>query len=152
MKTGKFTTLVLAIGVLLVWGDVIARVIAWNRPDDDKAAIPAMPPDPGPVGRTDTLVLNYRDPFLGSDGKKPSQQPGKESAPVPAPPQGSTEPTFVYKGMMRSGGRSFALVDVKGQVLMLKKGESVEGFRITDIGNDVLVVRKNGTGYNVEAR
>lgn len=137
MKSKATTYLLIAV-VIIVWG-----IIGWRifSPKDDAAQSPPAPKKTGVAAKAaDTLVLNYRDPFLGA-----AAQPKKAAAKPPRTPQTAApkpppEPAVVhnlrYMGRIMRDKAAYGLVEIGGTLNTMKTGEMVEGYKLVKLYDD----------------
>lgn len=146
MKSKATTYLLIAV-VIIVWG-----IIGWRifSPKDDAAQSPPAPKKTGVAAQAaDTLVLNYRDPFLGAAAqpKKAAKPPRTPPTAAPKPPP---EPAVVhnlrYMGRITKNKAAYGLVEIGGTLNTMKAGETVEGYKLVKLYDDsVRLVWKGGT-------
>ncbi|MDR0894157.1 MAG: host-nuclease inhibitor Gam family protein [Prevotellaceae bacterium] len=154
MKTKKLTVPVLLTLSMVIWGVIAWKVYAAMHEESREAPVaspivkPAKPEAP-------TLLLNYKDPFLG-DYRSASQPTGEEPArkvtPAVRPPAESTPeavPDFTYKGFIRVGKEVKAMVERNGKSLQLKAGDRIGLFRIEVIGDYQLTVTYQSRKYEL---
>ena len=144
----KATVYILGAMVTLIWGIIIYRVLGSLNEDDDivvpTTAIQSMkePLDDRTLVRdTNTLRLNYRDPFSQSIVNKDSVQlPVKQlvhttnnSTFTRSVTKAAINWSFIkYSGYIRNprSKKLIALVTINGKSLMLNEGESAEQVKI----------------------
>lgn len=151
--------------VAIIWGIIIFRILGAVGEDDD-AAIPAVSiqtkkeplDDRALVRDTNTLRLNYQDPFKPSMPNKDTVQlPVKQLVRAPnniiiksSIPKPATNWSFIkYSGYIRNprSKKLIALVNINGKSLMLSEGESAEQVKIIKNLKDSIKV-----GYNKQTK
>ena len=142
MKNRKVTYLLLAV-VAVIWGAVIRSVVTFSEPAQPAADITGAREIPAVVLTDMELLLNYRDPFLGSSVAGIDEPPAAEKSqaeiqPAPAP---ETIP-FSYKGTIGKGKEIYALLDNSGVQETVSKGEEIEGFKVLSVTGDSILLQK----------
>lgn len=153
MKTKKSTVAILLSLCIIVWG-IIAWKVYRNLTD-----IPVTAPRtsrPVPVKKDSIhLLLNYRDPFL--DDYIEEESPTPENA-QEATSDGTENnrakreeitPDFQYKGVIRMGKISQAIVVNNGETVLLKVREKVGEFMVTGMTEECLTVSRKGKKYQL---
>ncbi len=128
----RATTYVLIAVVLAVWGGVLWRVFG----HEDVPAVAALRV-PAQVMADDTLLLDYRDPFVQEDVvERPSviERPAE-----PQPPR--AEHRLRYLGRISMDGAAYALVEINGSLHTMRRGETAEGYRLEMLWNDSIRMR-----------
>ncbi|MDD2963556.1 MAG: hypothetical protein PHQ65_08435 [Bacteroidales bacterium] len=130
---------ILLIVTLGIWGILLYRIIRYYQAEDvfvveigDRiTAVQDTIP-------TDTLLLNYPDPF--SD-----EAVNRSDEPDLFVPDMASPPSLVYLGMVnnRTMKKSFACIRIGNNQLIVKKNEIVNGIRIVAIYRDSLAVDFN---------
>lgn len=149
MTKHSISTVCLLTAAIAVWSIVGYRVFRWMSPKEEPVARAILPKATPVRTTTDSLMLNYRDPFFTG---KANATPAKESlntAPVPS----SSLPALGYKGLIRDGNGSVrAMVSFGGRTEGYRRGDIVEGVKLLKITADCLTVRWQGADYNLEAQ
>ena len=133
----KKLTFPLLVLVLLLWGAIFFRVFSGLGADTDHVPVPkAMVSTMPTMERTDddTLLLNYRDPFLS----EVQDEPAIEVNTLAADDEYVEEIQYVdwsqvqYLGSVNNSGsgKAIALVRINGREYMLTSGETVDGFTL----------------------
>ncbi len=141
MKSKPVTYLLIA-GVLVIWGVILWKVFS---PKDD--ATPVQSPQNRvemTVPAADTLLLNYRDPFLGTAARKPVPKATgttRVSAPPTPEPQPLVEHQLRYMGSISRGGAPYGLIEINGTLHTLRRGETADGYRLETIWQDSVKLR-----------
>lgn len=94
------------------------------------------------------LMLNYRDPFLGEDNSKISMsintdKKGKSQVPEDVP----INVTLKYRGVIKKGKKEYAIIDNGANREIFFQGETIDGFLVSKITNDSIVLRKSLRNY-----
>lgn len=94
------------------------------------------------------LLLNYDDPFLKNTGSKAVSGEEEPASPdidfYPQEPEVVQGPAFKFKGMLKAGKKSFGLLDLSGETIMVSAKEKIGDFYIVSITSDKMVVRRKG--------
>ncbi len=136
MKSKPVTYLLIA-GVLVIWGVILWKVFS---PKDDAAPVP--PPQKRSETRAptaDTLLLDYRDPFLGTVAGKPAPKPTgvtRVTTPVTYESPPPVEHSLRYMGRISRGGVPYGLIEINGTLHTLRRGETADGYRLDAIWQD----------------
>lgn len=154
MKNKKSTVIVLLFLCTIVWG-----IIGW-RVYHSLTDIPvnASPPSkPVMTIKKDStyLLLNYRDPFL-DDYIEEETAISPDLSEIDSNntddhyiSEKETMPDFQYKGIIRIGKVSQAIVAYKDENSLLKTGDKIDDFVVTGITEDILTVSRAGKKYQL---
>lgn len=149
MAKNKTSVILLSVAAVAVWGIVGYRVFRWVTPEEVPVVRAFSKKEKTESTSTDSLMLNYRDPFFAD---KKEAVPERESLPKETTPAPAL-PAFSYKGLIRDADGSVrAMVTHGRQTDGYRKGEMVDGAKIIAITADCLTVRWHGTDYNLEAK
>lgn len=102
-----------------------------------------------------SLLLNYKDPFLGGynvTAREQKAQPVTQKKVVPtikSQPERPTAPEFQMKGTLNIGEAQTAILQKSNQTFTLKIGETLDGFRIIAINENRIVICKDGKRYEL---
>ncbi len=136
----KITTYLLLAAVAAIWGIIAWKVLSPSRPDTPGNA--AVCSASAKQGVPDTLLLNYRDPFLSVRKAAPVSVPttGFTLRPLPvAPaPKKTVKHNVRYIGRIRRTGVEYSLVEISGTHHTMKTGETQDGYRLEQIFADSL--------------
>ncbi|MDL2319680.1 hypothetical protein LJC45_00915 [Alistipes sp. OttesenSCG-928-B03] len=137
MKSKKTTYLLLA-AVVAVWGLILWRVFL--RTPDERAAVIPERRAVAEATVADTLVLDYRDPFLGvvappKPTPRPRTTPQTAAKPAP-PPKPPTLHRLRYLGRITRGGTPHALIEIDGALHTMKKNDTANDYRLTTLWQD----------------
>ena len=103
--------LVVATGI---WGVIVVRLI--NLTDAPRlTSVEPIRHEDEMSGLKDTLLLNYRDPFLGSIPVKVISRGKKREPRVLVSPMEELAPSFILLGKIRKGEKDFLLVESGGE-------------------------------------
>jgi hypothetical protein len=151
MKNKKLTY-VLIFFVLVVWGIIIYRLFSAMNQDDDppmaeRVQIKESYNDFTVKKDTESLKLNYRDPFSSITKETPdtiTKHPiaiNKVLKPVIKP--GINWAAIKYSGYIRNPGskKLIAIMEINGQSVMLSEGESAEQLTLLKNARDSVKVR-----------
>lgn len=148
MKSKKITTYLLLAASIIIWGTIAWRLVKTFKKEKPTVEKTVHRPV---AEKTDSvmLVLDYDDPFLK---KITNESPSKKEEPTH--PEGDFyheepelvvhEPTFKFKGILRAGQKTFGLLDLHGETIMVSPRERLGDFLIVSIDSDKLVVRSQG--------
>lgn len=154
MKNRKSTTSVLLLLCIVVWGTIGWKVFS-NL--NDSPVLVAQIAKPVMAIRKDSirLLLNYRDPFLGDYLMEDSSRTEvvQEAAYVnPEPNLGfeqETPPDFQYKGTIRIGKTSQAIVARQDENILLNVRDKIGEFVVLNISEEILTVSRAGKKYQL---
>ncbi len=153
----KATTYLLLILCVVVWGTIGWKVYAALQ-ENTPIPVPPVKVAVAPKKDTISLLLNYRDPFLGGYPKhkatveKTVTEPAVHREVYAAPPQEEIVPDFQYKGVIRFGKMTQAIVNRNGESLMLKANETVGEFSVVQITDSKLVVSRKNKKYELSVQ
>ena len=154
---------------LAIWGFIGYKVYQYMNADDDEPALSGnIMPVASEVVAPDTFALfnNYRDPFLGDDGREMAglkkqvaysgQNPGVHSSTGNKPPKKNTSvvpvavpansgwPKISYNGMMinESNKQSIAFISVDGNSQRVKPGDNINDLKILSFDQNGITIQK----------
>lgn len=113
---------------MAVWG-----IVLWRFFDRDDAPVTMVVKAPVEARTDDTLLLNYRDPFLNEVVTEP--QPVVMAAPAPPLPP-PTQHRLRFLGRISREGTAYGLVEINGSLHALRRGETVDGYRVETLWSD----------------
>ena len=153
MKNKKITYLLIVLTVA-IWGTIGWKVYQALRKDDIPVISGNNIPLPKQDNSTPSLLLNYRDPFLGGYSEpvrevRVNNNPQSVVNRQPIIEEPEISPNFRYKGVIRVGAEIQAMVSVNGETLLFKANDQVGQFVISNILDDKLVVRMNKKEYTI---
>ena len=130
--------LVVAVGV---WGLIIYRVAVYSG----GGRVNAITNE-----ESDTLLLNYRDPFLGTvpRGVKQPSPRVRAKATVEEP---DSPPGFQFAGRIRKGKRDFWLMKSGDNTRLVSvKEKNVDGYRVEGVYRDSVCLRNGRRVYTLK--
>ena len=144
---------VLLVAVVLIWGVIILKVVRGSRLAE-KPLVENRIKEPVKNASKDSLLLNYRDPFLGEfvrikEVKKSSQSQAKVIRKEPELPP---VPDFTFKGLIGNGVEQRAMVLKNGNLHMLGLGETIGEFKVIWISPELITVQKEKYKIEVKVR
>ena len=151
----KRTTYLLLIFSILIWTTVGWKIYqAFNANTEQpiaKKIVENLKKD------SVVLLLNYKDPFLGGYNASAQAEPRpakKRIISTNIKPQQKipTTPEFQFKGTLNIGKLQMAIVQRNNETLTLKKGEILNGFKLTSINENMIILSKNGKKYDLSIR
>lgn len=150
VKNKKFTLFLIGV-VLLVWGIVIWRLLLPMRSVPDKR-LRSLPAVSMPFNATDSLLVNYPDPFLGKQLLEQKEKPEKLVNPAtffkdPKSSASVEPPPFLFRGRLRQGKKEFVLLEVAGCQNIVAVGSQIEGYRVKKSTDDSVVLWKKQKSY-----
>lgn len=150
MKNKKFTLFLIGV-VLLVWGIIIWRLLLPMRSVPDKR-LRSLPAVSMPFNATDSLLVNYPDPFLGKQLLEQKEKPEKLVNPAtffqdPKASASVEPPPFLFRGRLRQGKKEFVLLEVAGCQNIVAVGSQIEGYRVKKSTDDSVVLWKKQRSY-----
>ncbi len=131
----RITTYVLVIIVLAVWGIVLWRV--FDRKDIPVVVVARVSEE---VGVEDTLLLDYRDPFIGDVVVEPTPVAPQHAIPLPPP----VRHRLRYMGRISRDGTVYGLVEINGSLHTMRRGETADGYRLEQLWSDSARLRWRG--------
>lgn len=164
LKNKKSTYFLLPV-TLGIWGFIGYKVYQYINSDDE--ALP-LTENLNPLNTekmaADTFAVfnNYRDPFLGNDGKEmasmrknsssPSnytggntnKAPKKNTNPVPAANVNTGWPKISYNGMMvnESKKQSIAFLSIDGVSQRVKAGDVINGLKVVSFDQNGITIQR----------
>lgn len=147
MKSKKITTYILLGASIIIWGTIVWRLVEAFSKDEIAVQKSASRPL---VSNTDSmvLVLNYDDPFLKDYGEKTSmrmEEPDDFDMDfIQQEPELVQGPAFKFKGILRVGQKTFGLLDLGGETIMVSPKEKIGDFLVVSIDSDKIIVRRQG--------
>ena len=144
----RWTTYVLLVVVLAVWGAVAWKI--FNPSSKDEAnTVPQVRVQAVPKEHQDTLLCDYPDPFLKGVRKVPAGRPALRVLPK-KPAVRRERLVCTHLGTMASGKRVFHILTFEDRQYELSAGESAEGFTLRGYDRDSLYLEKEGVVYGVK--
>lgn len=144
----RWTTYVLLVVVLAVWGAVAWKIFNPAPNGETKVAPPARTKTVQ-EDCVDTLLCDYPDPFLKGVRTVSPSRPALRA--LPKKPIARRENlTCEHKGTMAFGKRALYILAFGETQYELSRGESAEGFTLRDCDRDSLYLEKDGLIYGVK--
>lgn len=148
MLKNKSSVVTLLLVAVIVWGIIIYRLIEFSNGG------PVVVPVKGSnriISSTkgDSLLLNYRDPFLGSVSREKVKEfpASREKAIVEEP---EVPPSFRFAGKIKKEKQDFLLIVSGGETRLIStRDKMIEDFRIEKIYADSLQVSKGKKSYTI---
>lgn len=141
------TLVVLILAAAGVWGVILCRLFAGAG---------TVPPREAAAGaetaaaQPDSLLLDYRDPFLEVRRSAPPAVPVVRRSLFSPPEQKELPPpAFRMRGKIRKGTKDFLLAGVQAGNRLVGLNEKVDGFTILKIYDDSVVVCRGGKRYTL---
>lgn len=141
----------------VIWGTIAWKVYSTMHEGEGVEPRPLVKSKPQRE-KSITLLLNYRDPFLGGYPQdkpvvtnvknkqiNPNAQPVSSSKPIIE----EMPPNFQYKGIMRIGKEIKAIVAFNGQIQMIKSKEKLGDFSIMTIKEKSITVSRKHKNYTI---
>lgn len=151
MKNKKITTYLLLAASVVIWGAIAWRLVKVFKKDE---TVVQNTQSRSEVRKPDsvTLLLNYEDPFLKDTRGKtsPKEEVSEINQENPEPdflsqePEVVQGPAFKFKGLLKAGEKSYGLLDLGGETIMVSPREKIGDFYIVSITSDKLIVRRQG--------
>jgi len=147
MKNKKATYLLILL-TIVIWGTIGWKVYRTLREDNIPITASSSKHIPKQVNNVPSLLLNYRDPFLG-DYSEPLREehvntkPQSVMAKQPVIEEPEIFSDFQYKGIIKIGSEVQAMVYLDGETILCKVNDQVGEFVISNIFDDKLIVRRN---------
>jgi len=152
MKNKKITYFLLVLSIIL-WGGIgwkFYSAFNYNQPE-----IPTIKKEII-VNKEDsaTLLLNYRDPFLGKYSStiviKDTISPRRKSVVTSLPVKiESIVPQVQYKGAMNIGKTSMAILQKDDKVITVRIGEEIEGYKLIKMDDGKIILIKDRKKYEI---
>jgi hypothetical protein len=139
----RAATYTLIAGVLAVWGIILWKVFVPER--DAQAPPPRSTEKKVAEDVADSLILDYRDPFLGDIVEKRHERRPEQTVTAPreveqaAPP--SVEHRLRYMGRIMRGGVPYGLVEIDGTLHTMRRGEAAGDYRLDVVWQDSVRLR-----------
>lgn len=152
MKNKKTTYLLLILSIAL-WGFIGWKV--YTTFNFTKPEIPIIKKEPK-IAKEDSisLLLNYRDPFLGKYSKsfstKDSLPSRKKTTTVTLTPKQVPDiPNIQFKGVINVGKTPMVIVQKNDKVITIKVGDEVDGFKLTKMDDNKIILSKERKKYEI---
>lgn len=131
-----------------VWGVIGFRLVGW-RGDRPAPAGKAVARQVVAGSCEDSLLLNYRDPFLGRKVRRELKKAAGGEATLKPAQVVVEEPDFRFLARVRRGKCDFLVVERGGEQWLMGAGEKINGFSVRQVWGDSVVVGKGGKWYTL---
>lgn len=149
MVRSKITTTLLTLAAVAVWCIIGYKIYRWISPKETPAASVMAPKVENDSQVEDSLILNYRDPFLGNIRETRVADNNYSPAPAPEP----VMPVLAYKGLIRDrDGVVKAMITQDGRLDGYAKGAVIDGVRVEEITGEYIIVKWRGAKYIIPAK
>ncbi len=135
----RATTYMLILAMLGVWG-----VVVWRLVDREDTPVAARARAPMATGVYDSLLLDYRDPFLDEAVVEHEQVLMPQETPLPKPESPKVQHRLRYLGRISREGRIYGLVEIDGLLHTLRCGEAANGYMLETVWQDSVKLRWRG--------
>lgn len=154
-KERKEIVAVLALAVVGIWGYVgYTVVLALDDPGDTGTVATAIEPvrtgSERPPRSAYTYSAGFRDPFLLELASAAPITDGEGPAPEPEPEE--PEPTPPQVRLLGVVNRTATVELPSGAVAFVRRGDEVDGARVTAVSGAGITLRKDGETYDVPLR
>ena len=145
----KVTTYLLIASVLIVWGIIAWKLFVPSRVET--YSVPASALGVATGESSDTLRLNYPDPFLKREALQTETNSPSETAVLETQSLEiiREDCPIVYIGYIRQGRNIDCIVKSDGLHHSITTGGIVNGFRLANIYPDSLIFTKDGLSYTI---
>jgi hypothetical protein len=148
----KYTVYLLIILVVIIWGFIVKRIFFDS--DDNAGTIQTKKTHQSiPSKQTDTLCLNYTDPFLKKHVKKRQQKqsPIKSTLPQPKQETAANNILLQYVGYVKekNSGTISYLVKINGVQHTIKQNDNIDGLKLTKATADSLLFERENNKYGI---
>ncbi|MDR1199876.1 MAG: hypothetical protein LBK94_12855 [Prevotellaceae bacterium] len=149
----KYTTYLLIISVIIIWG-LIAKRIFFSGDDDTDAVQTRKSPQNVQLQQADTLYLNYADPFLKTQVRKRQRQSSAKpnlSQPKKEAKQHADNILLQYVGYVKERNNETVsyLIKINGIQQIMKKNDNIDGLKLIKVTADSLFFEKEDNKYSV---
>ena len=154
MKYRKSTVSILLFLCIVVWGTIGWKVYS-NMKDSPLPILQVAKPVIAEKKDSVYLLLNYRDPFLGDfliKDEVSTEALQEQNFETPAQQMGYEEdivPNFQYKGTIRIGKVSQAIVAYQDESILLSVLDKIDEFVVLQISEKALTVRRAGKKHQL---
>ena len=94
----------------------------------------------------DSLILSYHNPFLWEENKR-NIILNKERIFEQGESEKDQKPPFKFVGVIGTERRKKAIIDYQGTVILARKDDLLEGFKIMDIRDSLLCLNRNNKSF-----
>lgn len=146
MKKNRSTP-ILAIILVAVWG--VAGFKIWSGFTRQRINTRVVPRKVQSVNTVDTLLLNYRNPFVQIHTRQPVKTAQPLSRRVGLIPEKRVLPDFQFKGTLRGYNGHFLLIQHSGNHTLVRPDEMIGEFRIVKVFEDSIRVRRKNDFFTI---
>lgn len=154
MKYNKSTIFILLFLCIVIWATISWKVFYNLR--DSPVPVTQVPKLTKVVNDDSVrLLLDYRDPFLGDYLIEDNSKVGMQEEDAFESPEYSMAfeqeilPDFQYKGSIRIGKVSQAIVSRQDEIILLNAGNKIGEFTVLNIAEEALTVSRKGKKYQL---
>lgn len=101
---------------------------------------------------SDTLALDYPDPFLRPLGRPVTSVKSSKSQTPVLTHESVPSPDFTFKGIISSDSGTKAMIVRGGELLMIEKGDRVGQFDVVSYSPDTLMLKWKGHKIEMKSR
>lgn len=148
-RSVTYTLLIVALGV---WGVVLWKVL-FSKPESINVELPSVVRVTSPLNESDTLWLDYPDPFLReiiSTVKDQQTNAVKVKHASKTVKQEAPNVQLGCAGRICKRGVNYYLVSIGGRGYLLQEGGSAQGYRLQRLINDSLILVCGDHTYSVK--
>lgn len=148
-RSVTYTLLIVALGV---WGVVLWKVL-FSKPESVNVELPSVVRVTPPLNESDTLWLDYPDPFLREIISTVKDQQINAANVKHASKTVTQEAPNVQlgcAGRICKQGVNYYLVSIGGRGYLLQEGGSAQGYRLQRLINDSLILVYGDHTYSVK--
>ena len=141
------TSWILLVIVIGIWGTIFVKLIHFSSsPEEEMVPCSSRTSEKKHMGHT--LMLNYRDPFLGTLPHEYRPTPRKA---IPTSPVKVTvsPPSFRLRGKIRKEGTDYLLVDSAGTNYLVQLPGEINGFQVKKVLMDSVIVTRKGKSFTL---
>lgn len=144
-------TYILIVAAAVVWGAIVLKV--FNAAKDNSPEVKPTKSRAVAATLTDTLCLDYEDPFVRRRSAPQPQTPRKTLAIIRkeiAPPAKKEVLKIKYIARISSRGKEFSIIDFPKEQAMMACGDTLHGIKLLQIYEDSIIVEKNGFTHTIK--
>jgi hypothetical protein len=142
----RSATYALAVVALAIWAVIMIKIFS---PKEHEVAVSHAVVQTKKDNKTDTLKLNYRDPFRPKQAVAVKLQPKNSEPVVQTPPKQRENVNFQFLGSLRYKDIQNYIVAINGIQHTLSVGDTASGFELFRAFPDSLQFRKEDLIYTV---
>lgn len=144
MADKKFTSIILLVATVRIWGMVAYKIASFSPQDNKTGDTDKHLQESSVAPMMDSLSLDYPDPFLKDLSlarMKHKDDKTHQDKAIPAP---EPKPDFNFYGIISDGYETFAIILRNGEFHTFAKGDVIQGFRITEFSVDEMTLDFQG--------